>query len=350
MSTPDFDDPRPDREDADGDSGRSGAGTTRRRLLVSGAATWATVSLAGCPSGNGGTDTTTTTATGGDGTTTTTTATPEPQPENYVVTAETGTGSEGVPESAGFVSACSPTRRFVPGMQAIFYVGIWDPETGDQLTDEDLSSVVVNIDGGPQVELGWAGDDEENPAEEWGGSWVIPDDMEPGTVSYTVEVTDGDANFRSVGILENSMEVIEYSDPTNYVVTTDTYYDAHAPEYTNGWVGSCAPERQFGQDMNVTFVVGIFDGASGEPVTDEAVDSVNVQFPDTDVFDDLSLSYVAPEEEGDTPQWSGTIETPSDVPTGTYTYTVTVTDGDANFYNVGIASSQFTIIEVQAQG
>jgi len=332
----------PDDDAAQSDDG----GTTRRRLLATGAASWATVGLAGCPS-DGGSDTDTPAdteaPTESPTATASPTATPEPEPENYVVTAETGTGSEGVPENAAFASACAATRRFVPGMQVVFYVGIYDPETGDQLTDEDLGSVVVNLEGGPEVELGWAGDDEENPAQEWAGSYVLPDDASTGSMPYTVEVTDGDANFHAVGILEDSFEVIEYSNPTNYVVTTTTWWDHAAPEEGNGFVAGCGPERQFATDMNVSFAIGVYDSETGEIVGSDTLDSVTVESTDGS-FDAVELEWQEGGEDS-TAQWFGTLDTSSLSP-GTYGYEVVVTNGDANFYNVGIASNQFTIIEV----
>jgi hypothetical protein len=311
----------------------TGASTTRRRLLATGAATWATVGLAGC-AGNGGGDGGS--GEGGDGS--------AGDASNYVVTAETGAGSEGVPDSAGFISSCSASRRFVPGMQVVFWIGIYDPETGDQLTDEDLESVVVDIDGSESVELGWAGDDEENPADEWGGSYVLPEDIEPGTYSYTVEVTNGDANYRTVGILEDSFEVIEQANPTNYVVTTDTWWNNAAPEASVGFVEACGPERQFTQEMDVTFVIGVYDGSTGDLVGNDTLDSVTIESTDGS-FEAVDLEW-QPGGEDSEPQWSGTLDT-ADLSTGSYSYEVTVTNADANYENVGIASNQFTIIEVE---
>jgi hypothetical protein len=302
--------------------------TTRRRLLATGAATWATVGVAGCMGGNDESDG----GGGGDSS----------GARNYVVTAETGAGSEGVPETAGFISACSASRRFVPGMQVVFYVGIFDPETGEQLTDEDLNSVVVNVEGVQNVELGWAGDDEENPADEWGGSFVLPEDVETGSYSYTVEVSNGDANYRTVGILEDTFEVIEQSNPTNYVVTTETWWNNQSPEGTS-FVGSCAPERQFTQDMDVTFVIGVYDGSSGGIVGSDTLDAVTIESTDG-AFDPVELSWNEGGEDSE-PQWSGTLDT-ADLSPASYGYEVVVTNGDANYHNVGIASNQFTIIEL----
>jgi hypothetical protein len=228
-------------------------------------------------------------------------------------------------------------------MQAIFYVGIYDPDTGDQLTDEDLDAVNVSING-ETVELGWAGDDEENPAQEWAGSWVIPDGTETGSLSYTVEVTTGDANCRDVGILENSIEIIEYSDPSNYVVTTNTYWNGTPVESANGFVGGCAPERQFSQEMDVTFVVGIYDSVTGELVGSDTLSSVTVESTDGS-FDPVELSWQSGEPEDQTAQWNGTLETES-LAAETYSYEVTVSDPGRDVRNVGIAQAQFSIIEV----
>jgi len=348
---------------------QSDSGTSRRRLLAGGAASWATVGLAGCPGGDTATDTpaqeNTPTATPADTAEPTDTATPVPQPENYVVTAETAAGSEGVPGNAGFVSACSASRRFVPGMQIIFYVGIYDPDTGEQLTDEDLDGVVVNVDGGPEVELGWAGDDEENPAEEWGGSTVLASDMSTGSYTYTVEISGGDGDFRTVGILEDSFEVIEYDDPSNYIVDAATHWSGgpgDTPDYTNGFVGACAPEREFTPEMDITFVIGIYDSLSGNVVGanglvdpssgeqiedsgDMALDSVTVVSPDG-AFEDISLQWVhGRDDENTTPQWNATLETENLSP-GSYPYEVRISDESRDRFDVGIASAQFSIIEV----
>lgn len=332
------------------------AGVTRRRLLVAGAASWATVGLAGC---SGGEDETTTQSTTESTTEEPTTA--EPEPKNYVVTAETGTGS--VPEGVSFASSCSPTRTFVPGMMVTWQVGIFDPETGEQLTDEDLESVTVNVEGGPSVDLAWAGDDEENPAQEWGGSWDIPADMDPGEegtkIPYTVEVevSDGDANFQTVGILEDAVTVVPYEDPVNYVVTTETFYEGGPdglPESTNGFVGSCAPERHFTQDFDVTFKIGIYDADSGGFVGTDQIKSAQIVSPD-DKFDPVSLEYYPGEGEDATEKWQGALDTANLEP-GTYNYEVEVTytqdvkdagkDDEGDLKVVGIASDAFTIIEV----
>jgi len=364
---------------SDDSSEQDDDGTTRRRLLAGSAATWATASVAGC-GGNGDGDTTT--AGPGPGPTATPTdteaeptATPEPQPENFVVTTETWAGGEGVPASIGFMSACATTNTFVPGMQVVFFVGVFDPATGDRLGSDTLDGVSVNVGGGMEtVDLSWS--DEHGHATEaegnnWVGSWMIPEDMDPQSLSYTIEVSGGDGNFANVGVLTDNIEVVAFDDPTNLVVDTETRWNGHpAPEYTNGFVGACAPERHYSSEMDVTFVVGVYDSSNGqlvgadglyqelaEPDDDgllvedetspynDGIDGVTVSSPDG-AFDDIELEWTdAADDPNGLPRWFATLET-EDLDPGTYSYEVQVTDDTSGQFETGLASDTFTIVEI----
>ncbi|MFB6150767.1 MAG: hypothetical protein ABEJ40_03075 [Haloarculaceae archaeon] len=374
--------------DSDGD-------TTRRRLLTSGAATWATVGLAGCPGGGGSetptateagptptdtpTDTPTETPTETPTATETATATPQPQPENFVVTAETWAGSTGVPAAISFMSSCATSNKFIPGMQVVFFVGVYDPETGNKLTKDDLGGVQVNVgDGMKTVSLKWGtgpahGHYTKSDGKDWVGSWTIPQDMEPQSLSFTVEVSGVDGNFRNVGVLKDSIEIIEYDDPANLVVDTETRSSSgpHSlPKYTNGFVGSCAPERQFTPEMDVTFAMGIYDSTNGllvgkdglykqkaekaVKVKDESspyndgIKSVTVVSPDGK-FDDLELKWTdAGDDPHGLPRWHATMDTKNLSP-GNYKYEVQITDEQTGAIDVGLATDSFTIIEVPSQ-
>ena len=341
--------------------------TTRRRLLASGAATWATVALAGCPgnAGDGGD--------GGDGgsqstETETETPTPEPQAESYVVTTETWTGG-GVPSSIAFMSSCARSDTFVPGMQMVFFVGIFDPDTGEQLTSDDLSGVQVNLgDGMETLDMEWTDEHSyatRNEGDNWVAAWDIPEDMEPQSLSYTVEVTDGEASFQNVGVLSDAIEVVAFDNPSNLVVDTETRWNGSPDESPSGFVGACAPEREFTSNLDVTFVVGIYDSTSGNmvgtdgvvnPNSGEAVEDEGSAYADginsatvvssDDAFDDVSLEWTAAlDDENGLPRWFGTLETENLDP-GTYGYEIQVDDDTSGRFDTGVASSSFSIIEV----
>lgn len=356
----------------DADDSRRQLGVSRRRMLATGAATWATV-LAGC-SGGGEDDTTT------EGTPTETPTpaqtetpdneTPEPQPENFVVTAETLSGG-GAPSAASFISGCAATNVFVPGMTVVFHVGIYDPATGDKLSDEDLDGVTVEM-GGETVDLSWGSDygwGQREEGNEWIGSWDIPEDIlsdqDSANMEYTVSVTGGDGEFTTVGVLSDNVEVVPYEDPRNYVVTTNTYWNGHpSPEASNGFVGSCAPERQFTQDLDVTFVIGIYDSTNGYLVGTDgtymengekqadspAITEATVVSPN-DEFDDVTLTWNDyADDENSTARWNGVLETETLAP-GTYNYEVQVTESEASErgrIDATIASNSFSIIEVSS--
>jgi len=151
-------------------------------LLASGAATWATVAIAGCSGGNNDETTTgTTETTQPDTDTETQTEEPAAEPENYVVTTETWSGGEGVPASISFMSSCARSDTFVPGMQMVFFVGIFDPETGEKVGADELGGVQVNVGDGMQtVDMEWTDENSHatrNEGNNWVGSFTIPEDM-----------------------------------------------------------------------------------------------------------------------------------------------------------------------------
>ncbi|MFB6110237.1 MAG: hypothetical protein ABEJ60_05110 [Halodesulfurarchaeum sp.] len=316
--------------------------------MAAGAATWVTASVAGC-AGNGGNTTTQQTTTA-------------KQPETYVVTDEMATGGA---FGISFASSCSPTRLFAPGMEAIWEINVYDPDTGKQLTDEDLSAVKVNIDNGPTVTTKWAGDDKEHPAPYWEGSWNIPKDAKTGKWTYTIEVQKKtDANFISVGEATGSFTVQKDEMP-NFYVSTETYWNGGpdaVPEGTNGFVGTCAPEREFFPSMDPTFFVQIYATETGKlvgakneknskvkAVSDTTVKNVTVRFPNTDKFSDLDMTWVPGTAEHSTPHWKATLSEPKTLPTGTYKYEIDIAgvNEKEDVRMVGAATDQFTVIKKQ---
>lgn len=175
-------------------------GVTRRKLMVTSAVGAGAASLAGCVSGIGGGDS----ASGGadDG-----------HAKNYVVTSHVYvTHDVGSFQHTHFAASCAPQYQFVPGQLVGFRVGIWDPETGEQLTNDDVESVRITFDGPTSfdpLDLEWNGDDEEHPAEQWSARLRNTEGAEPGQYKYTIEITDGEANFRNVGIWENTFTILE---------------------------------------------------------------------------------------------------------------------------------------------
>lgn len=320
-------------------------GVPRRKFVAGGAAGWASVAIAGCTggdgNGNGGTtteptDTETEPVT--DTETETETETPEPQPENYVVIDEMRTGSEFIPEgTGGFASACAPSRRFAPGMQAVFYIGVYDPDTGDPIGPDNVDSVQINLNIGQTVELAWAED-----AGEWHGSWIIPEGTEAQEVTYTVDVAT-DAETTHVTALESKFSIIDYSAPAeSYVVTAQTYHTSTLGDTgsESEFVSSCNPDYTFDPTGQVGFDIGIWH-VSGEIVTpdDDVVDSAQVAFPDLDVT--LELAWGLEEDVEWMPgehAWNAVWKEIPDDLSGEYTYEVQISgvDGNEEFNDVAV--------------
>ncbi|TQQ82167.1 hypothetical protein [Halonotius roseus] len=160
-------------------------GLSRRQLVATGAATWASVGVAGC---------TYITDPGVESTD------DEPTVTNETTTTG-GTNESADNESAGNESGgttsedeCASIGRFAPGMEVGIHVGIFDPETGDPLGSDDIETVTVEFpdaDYGP-LELNWEGAHEAYDRATWGSKIVTGEDTESGDYEYEVHIEGGE--------------------------------------------------------------------------------------------------------------------------------------------------------------
>ena len=164
------------------ETGRSGI--TRRRLVASGAATWASVSLAGCnyitdPGVETPAVSTETTTTGNTSATNETSDTTGDEGESAATPTEEETGT-----------SCASVGRFSRGMEVGLHVAIYHPETGEPLGADAVDSVTIEFpdaDYGP-VELNWEGPHEAYDRDTWGSKIETDADTDPGTYEYEVNV------------------------------------------------------------------------------------------------------------------------------------------------------------------
>lgn len=179
----------PERDDSD-------SRLTRRRLVASGAATWASVSLAGC---NYITDPGTETETETPTVTTETTTTDDPSPSN-----ETDDGEQTETPTEERTTSCANIGRFARGMEVGLHVGIFDPETGDPLGSDAVESVNIEFpdaDYDP-IELNWEGPHEAYDRATWGAKIVTDATTEPGTYEYVVNVETSDERDLQTTIMD----------------------------------------------------------------------------------------------------------------------------------------------------
>ncbi|MEF8850997.1 MAG: hypothetical protein V5A44_08890 [Haloarculaceae archaeon] len=194
-------------DDADGPQKRSDA-VTRRRLVASGAAAWATVSVAGCryitdPGVDTATETASPTPTPTVTTETTTTDTPvgpTPTPDPDATPTETPTPSPTpTPTPPATTTACASIGEFAPGQEVGLHVGVYDGRTGDPLGSGDLESVTVAFPDAhyDRRELNWRGPHERYDEQTWGTKIVTATDAEPGTYRYEVAVEGEDGEVEA---------------------------------------------------------------------------------------------------------------------------------------------------------
>ncbi|MFB6131827.1 MAG: hypothetical protein ABEJ44_00295 [Halanaeroarchaeum sp.] len=156
-------------------------------MVTAGAATWASVSLAGChyltgPGDDGGKQTTDDgqqTTGGGQQTNTTVTS-------NTTTTDDTGTGGGG----GTTTTACQQRAKFMPGMEVGILIDVFNSEDGSFAGTDVVESVTVSFPDRDIAsrELAWTGSHETQSEESWGGTVDTPPDAEPGTYRYEVTV------------------------------------------------------------------------------------------------------------------------------------------------------------------
>ena len=177
-------------EEATGGGGESDerSALTRRRLVATGAATWASVSLAGCnyitdPGVETPAVSTETTTTGNTSTTNETSNTTDSDGG----TDDDSTGGSNEEETG---TSCASIGRFSRGMEVGLHVAIYDPETGEPLGADAVDSVTIEFpdaDYDP-LELNWEGPHEAFDRDTWGSKIETDVDTEPGTYEYEVNV------------------------------------------------------------------------------------------------------------------------------------------------------------------
>ncbi|MFB6163872.1 MAG: hypothetical protein ABEJ31_01820 [Haloarculaceae archaeon] len=183
---------------------------SRRKLLATSAGALAVTGLAGCSNnqgdaGDNGTD--------GDngspgGSNTTSPGGSDTVP--YIVNADTVVSAETTAQGQG---PCSLQNQFLHGQKVIFRAKVIDPETGDELTGEDLSGVKVDIKSGsaPTIPMGYGPHPPQQPADEyWVAPWTVPDGFPKGQVDYSI-VVEGDRSAKTVrfDIPPSSLTVLE---------------------------------------------------------------------------------------------------------------------------------------------
>ncbi|MFW5918787.1 MAG: hypothetical protein ACOCSF_01145 [Halanaeroarchaeum sp.] len=269
------------------------------------------------------------------------------------------TGSEGIPETAGFVSCNSPTRQFSQGMMALWDIGIYNPDTGEIADPELVESVQISMSSGDvsaadgqTVEASWKGDAEEDPHDYWVGSWEIPGDAETGTVEYDIEVSTTEGDSHLVGIAANEFSIIEFRD--NLIV--QTHPKSVEDNSGDGYQNSCGPEWQFVPGQDVYIVAEIWNprnpdthAAPSGDTWEGIVDSVTLTFPDGE-FDSMEMEFAADPEADDIAEadrvFEATLELPDDVEPATYDYEVEVESSAEGILDTTSAISTFNVIDV----
>lgn len=126
----------------------------------------------------------------------TTTAVSVQQP--LVIQADTVSGPLNIPEEERGSAVCVQQSRFARNSEIVWRARVIDPVTGEELSDEALSSVVVNLGDGQTLEMRYGPHPRDNPTDSfWTTSFDIPEDYPTGTLDYEVVATASDGRTTS---------------------------------------------------------------------------------------------------------------------------------------------------------
>jgi hypothetical protein len=163
------------------DTQSEGSGMTRRQMVTAGAATWASVSLAGCNYLTGP----------GDDGLTETPSDDDEQPNTTVTSNTTTTGDTGSGgDSTATTTSCSQSATFLPGMEVGILTDVFNSADGSFAGADAVESVVVSFpdaDIEPK-ELTWTGSHETQSEKSWGAAIKTAADADPGTYRYEITV------------------------------------------------------------------------------------------------------------------------------------------------------------------
>lgn len=181
-------DDRPSTGPTDGDDGVS-----RRGLMVTGAATMTTMSVAGCSDNGESTPEETETLTVTSDTSTTDSTAGSPADDDTPTPTDTQT-----PSPTG--TSCTEAGLFLQGQEIGFLVGVYDRMTGELLGPDAIDSVTLSFpDAGLAArQLSWRGDHDAVAADRWGVALSETDRLEPGRHNYEVAVSTVDGREATV--------------------------------------------------------------------------------------------------------------------------------------------------------
>ncbi|MFB6085926.1 MAG: hypothetical protein ABEJ84_03840 [Halodesulfurarchaeum sp.] len=132
--------------------------------------------------------------------------------------------------------------------------------------------------------------------------------------------------------------------PSDTTVTTETTTTEDPGDGGGGssTTTSCNSMNRFTPGMEIGFVVGVYDSATGSFLGEDVIESVEVVFPEAD-FDPIELAWTGAHEQFATVGWGGSLPTDVSTDSGTYDYEVRVEPKASIDLDPSVVVDQFTI-------
>jgi hypothetical protein len=117
---------------------------------------------------------------------------PAPAPaaaNKLLLFSDTVQGSKNIPEDARPTKSCVMSNRFPRNAEVVWRAKIFDPATGEGLTDKEATAQ-INLTNGTTISMRYRPNRNDPSEFFWSGSWVVPKGHTTGTLGYTMVASD----------------------------------------------------------------------------------------------------------------------------------------------------------------
>jgi len=110
-----------------------------------------------------------------------------------IVSADIVQGSQNLTKDLQASNSCVLSSRFPKNSEMVWRARVYDPNTGNLMTQAQLSKVEIKLANGKAINMAFGPHPKNPPGEAyWTGSWVVPKDSPTGTLNYTIVATSTD--------------------------------------------------------------------------------------------------------------------------------------------------------------
>ncbi|MBI4491697.1 MAG: hypothetical protein HY690_02775 [Chloroflexi bacterium] len=117
-----------------------------------------------------------------------------PQAGALIVQADFVQGVTNLPGPQMPLKACVVTSRFPRNSELVFRARVWDPQTGQALEGQGVSSLQIGLADGTTLDMNYGPHPPQGEPTDayWTAAWMVPKDYPTGTLDFSITATAPD--------------------------------------------------------------------------------------------------------------------------------------------------------------